>query len=70
MRRARFPVVKGIEGYDFANVKLPDGYSREELTAPRTSSARRRTSCSTGATGRGKSHLATALGVMAVEPGH
>ena len=32
MRRARFPVVKSIEGYDFTNVKLPDGYSRNQLT--------------------------------------
>ena len=23
LRRARFPVVKGLDGYDFANVRLP-----------------------------------------------
>lgn len=26
LRRARFPVVKGLDGYDFTNVRLPDGY--------------------------------------------
>ena len=25
LRRARFPVVKGLDGYDFTNVRLPDG---------------------------------------------
>ena len=24
LRRARFPVVKGLDGYDFTNVRLPD----------------------------------------------
>ena len=26
LRRARFPVVKGLDGHDFTNVRLPDGY--------------------------------------------
>ena len=31
LRRARFPVPKTLDGYDFTNVKLPDGYARDEL---------------------------------------
>lgn len=31
LRRARFPVVKGLDGYDFTNVRLPDGYMLDEL---------------------------------------
>lgn len=27
LRRARFPVVKSLDGYDFSNVRLPDGYA-------------------------------------------
>lgn len=32
MRQARFPVPKSLDGYDFANVRLPDGYTKEQLT--------------------------------------
>lgn len=32
MRQARFPVPKSLDGYDFANVRLPDGYAKEQLT--------------------------------------
>lgn len=28
---ARFPVPKTLDGYDFANVRLPDRYTRDEL---------------------------------------
>ena len=31
LRRARFPVAKGLDGYDFTNVRLPDGYMLDEL---------------------------------------
>jgi DNA replication protein DnaC len=68
LRRARFPVVKGIQGYDFANVKLPDGYSREELLRLGFV-AKAQDLVFYGRTGRGKTHLATALGVMAVDRG-
>lgn len=30
MRQARFPVPKSLDGYDFANVRLPDGYTKEQ----------------------------------------
>ena len=31
MRQARFPVPKSLDGYDFANVRLPDGYTKMNL---------------------------------------
>ncbi|KFJ04000.1 MULTISPECIES: IS21-like element helper ATPase IstB [Bifidobacterium] len=68
MRRARFPVVKSIEGYDFTNVKLPDGYSRNQLTGL-DFVGKAQDLVFYGKTGRGKSHLATALGIIAISQG-
>lgn len=31
LRRARFPVVKGLDVYDFSNVRFPDGYALDGL---------------------------------------
>ena len=50
LRRARFPVVKGLDGYDFTNVRLPDGYMLDELLGLGSSRARR-TWCSTARPG-------------------
>ncbi len=50
LRRARFPVVKGLDGYDFTNVRLPDGYMLDELLGS-VSSRARRTWCSTARPG-------------------
>ncbi|KFI64215.1 ATP-binding protein [Bifidobacterium cuniculi] len=33
LKRARFPVVKTLDGYGFTHVKLPDGYTREQLVS-------------------------------------
>ena len=68
LRRARFPVVKSIEGYDFTNVKLPDGYSRNQLTGL-DFVGKAQDLVFYGKTGRGKSHLATALGIIAISQG-
>ena len=46
LRRARFPVVKSLDGYDFSNVRLPDG-SRSTVCWTWTSCPARRTWCST-----------------------
>ena len=66
LRRARFPVPKSLEGHDFANVKPPDGYTREELLSldfvPKAQDL-----VFHGRTGRGKTHPATALGMKAIE---
>ena len=68
LRQARFPVPKGIDGYDFANVRLPDGYDRERLLALDFMD-RAQDLVFYGKTGRGKTHPATALGMKAVEHG-
>ena len=68
MRQARFPVPKSLDGYDFANVRLPDGYTKEQLTGL-DFAAKAQDLVFYGKTGRGKTHLATALGMLAVERG-
>lgn len=68
LRRARFPVVKGLDGYDFTNVRLPDGYMLDELLGlgfiPRAQDL-----AFYGKTGRGKTHLAIGLGMKAIDMG-
>lgn len=68
LRRARFPVVKSLDGYDFSNVRLPDGYALDGLLdldfVPRAQDL-----VFYGKTGRGKTHLAIGLGMRAVERG-
>ena len=68
MRQARFPVPKSLDGYDFANVRLPNGYTKEQLTGL-DFAAKAQDLVFYGKTGRGKTHLATALGMLAVERG-
>ena len=68
MRRAKFPVPKGLDGYDFSDVRLPDGYTRDEMLS--LDFARHAQDLVFyGKTGRGKTHLATALGMLAVDKG-
>ena len=31
LRRARFPVMKTLDGYDYTHVRLPDGYTRDQI---------------------------------------
>lgn len=68
LRRAKFPVVKTLDGYDFTNVKLPDGYTRQELLSLDFAD-KAQDLVFHGKTGRGKTHLATALGMSAVDRG-
>ena len=68
MRQARFPVPKSLDGYDFANVRLPDGYAKEQLTGL-DFAAKAQDLVFYGKTGRGKTHLATAPGMLAIEQG-
>ena len=68
MRQARFPVPKSLDGYDFANVRLPNGYTKEQLTGL-DFAAKAQDLVFYGKTGRGKTHLATALGMLAIEQG-
>ena len=68
LRRAEFSVAKGLDGYDFSNVRLPDGYALDGLLGldfvPRAQDL-----VFYGKTGRGKTHLAIGLGMRAVERG-
>ena len=40
LRRARFPVIKGLDGYDFTNAGLPDGYTPGRAPGTRLHPAR------------------------------
>lgn len=67
-RRARFPQVKSFEGYDFSQVTLPEGYSVEDLKSLSFIDMAQ-DFVFHGQTGRGKTHLAIALGNAAVMAG-
>lgn len=60
-RRARFPQVKSFEGYDFSEVGMPDGYTEDDLKSLSFVDAAQ-DFVFYGQTGRGKTHLAIAIG--------
>lgn len=60
-RRARFPQVKSFEGYDFSQVAFPDGYGVDDLKSLSFVEAAQ-DFVFHGQTGRGKTHLAIAVG--------
>lgn len=68
MRKAKFPAAKSIEGFDFSQVAFPEGYGVDDLRGLGFIDA-----CQDfvfhGKTGRGKTHLAIAVGIMAVNAG-
>lgn len=68
LRRAGFSVVKGLDGYGFSNVRLPDGYALDGVPdldfVPRAQDL-----VFHGKTGSGKTRLAIGLGMRAVERG-
>lgn len=68
LRQARFPVPKSLDGYDFTNVRMPDGYGKEQMTRLDFMD-NAQDLVFYGKTGRGKTHLATALGMKAIETG-
>lgn len=68
VRQARFPSPKTIEGYDFSQVALPEGYGLPELRSLSFLDSAEGFVFH-GRTGRGKTHLATAIGMLAVEAG-
>ncbi len=67
-RRAKFPQVKSFDGYDFSQVVFPDGYSVEELKSLSFVDAAQ-DFVFHGQTGRGKTHLAIAIGNACVMAG-
>lgn len=69
MRRVAFPAMKSIEDFDFAEVVMPEGYSKEEM-AGLGFVERAQDFVFYGKTGRGKTHLAIAIGIAAVNAGY
>lgn len=67
-RKASFPQVKSFENYDFSQVTFPEGYTHDDpmglsfIDAAQDFVFR-------GQTGRGKTHLAVASGVAAINAG-
>ena len=69
LRRARFPVPKSADGFDWSNVSFPDGWGREDMLSLAFVGAAEDL-VFYGKTGRGKTHMATALGIMATRAGY
>lgn len=69
LRQARFPVPKSVEGFNWSNVTFPDGWGREDMCSLAfVRDAEDLVSC--GQTGRGKTRMATALGIAATSAGY
>ena len=68
LRQARFPVPKSAEGFDWSHVSFPEGWGREEMLSLEFV-GRAEDLVLHGPTGRGKTHVATALGMEAVRRG-
>ena len=69
MRRAAFPAVKSLDDFDFAEVVMPEGYSKKEMVGLGFVE-RAQDFVFYGKTGRGKTHLAIALGIASVNAGY
>ena len=67
-RRAKFPQVKSFDGYDFSQVAFPDGYGVDDLKSLSFVDAAQDFAFH-GQTGRGKTHLAIAIGGACVMAG-
>lgn len=67
-RRAKFPQMKSFDGYDFSQVAFPDGYGVEDLKGLSFVDAAQ-DFVFHGQTGRGKTHLAIAVGNACVMAG-
>ena len=68
MRQAKFPAVKSVADFDFGEVSFPDGYTVDDLVSLEFV-RQAQDFVFYGGCGRGKTHLATALGMIAVERG-
>ena len=69
LRQARFPVPKSAEGFDWSNVSFPDGWGRDDMLSLGFV-GKAEDLVFYGKTGRGKTHMATAVGVAAVSAGY
>ncbi|WP_075280001.1 ATP-binding protein [Thermophilibacter provencensis] len=62
LRQARFPVPKAVECFDWSHARFPEGWGREEMLSLEFV-GRAEDLVFHGPTGRGKTHVATALGI-------
>ena len=68
LRQARFPLPKSLDDFDWAHVRFPDGWGRDEMRSLSfTDDAEDLVFY--GKTGRGKTHAAIGLGMSAVAAG-
>jgi DNA replication protein DnaC len=68
LRRAAFPALKSVEDFDFSGVQYQDGYDKEQLLSL-AFIKNAENLVLYGPSGRGKTHLATALGIAACNLG-
>ena len=68
LNRAKFPALKSFEGYNFENVGFPDGFNAKELMSLDFVD-RAEDFVFHGPTGRGKTHLAIAIGAACANKG-
>lgn len=67
-RKAKFPQVKSFDDYDFSQIAFPEGYTSKDLMSLDFIKAAQ-DFVFHGQTGRGKTHLAIAIGVACVNAG-
>jgi DNA replication protein DnaC len=68
LRKAAFPVPKSLEDFDFTGVQFQDSYDKNQLVSLEFINNKENLVLY-GPTGRGKTHLATALGIHACNCG-
>jgi len=68
MRQAAFPAIKSIDNFDFSGVDFQGGYTKEDL-ASLSFLDKAENLVLYGPSGRGKTHLAVALGILAANDG-
>lgn len=66
LNRAKFPILKSLEGYLFDNIRFPPSLTKEAMETCDFVKEKTNIVCY-GEVGTGKTHLATALGVKACE---
>lgn len=68
IRKAKFPQIKSFDGYDFTQIALPEGYSVDDLKSLSFIDSAQ-DFVFHGNTGRGKTHLAIAIGLACTKIG-
>lgn len=68
LRKAAFPAVKSIDSFDFTDVKLPEGHDVSGMRSLQWVE-QAQDYVFYGQTGRGKTHLAIALGMLCIAAG-